>query len=84
MKLKDLLPVLIVPLLTWIMSTYAFTEIMRQRMNDASEERGEITHELKLVGTAQTDQEVRLRILDNTVGGLKQKVTVIEEKVFSK
>lgn len=83
-SLRDLLPVVIVPIATWIMSTYSFTEIMKERMDTATQERTVINNKLDKVVTIQGDQEVRIRLLEDGQGALELKVDKIENKVFHK
>ncbi|HAS8495583.1 TPA: hypothetical protein I7733_11370 [Vibrio vulnificus] len=83
-SLRDLLPVVIVPIVTWIMSTYSFTEIMKERMDTATHERAVISNKLDKVVTIQGDQEVRIRLLEDGQGALELKVDKIENKVFHK
>ncbi|EHU0373378.1 hypothetical protein [Vibrio cholerae] len=83
-SLRDLLPVVIVPIVTWIMSTYSFTEIMKERMDTATQERTVINNKLDKVVTIQGDQEVRIRLLEDGQGALELKVDKIENKVFHK
>ncbi|MEB2468440.1 hypothetical protein [Vibrio parahaemolyticus] len=82
--LRDLLPIVIVPVATWMMSTYSFTEIMKDRMDLATKERQEISQKVDKVVTLQGDQEVRIRLLEDGQGELELKVDKIENKVFSK
>lgn len=70
-SLRDLLPVVIVPIVTWIMSTYSFTEIMKERMDTATQERAVINNKLDKVVTIQGDQEVRIRLLEDGQGALE-------------
>ncbi|TOG61320.1 hypothetical protein CGI99_20590 [Vibrio parahaemolyticus] len=67
-----------------MMSTYSFTEIMKDRMDLATKERQEISQKVDKVVTLQGDQEVRIRLLEDGQGELELKVDKIENKVFSK
>ncbi|HCG9221688.1 TPA: hypothetical protein NJ626_000261 [Vibrio parahaemolyticus] len=82
--LKSILPVLIIPILSWVMSTYSFTEIMRERMNTASEERSVINTKLDKVVGVQADQELRIRLLEDDTGEMQVRVDKIEKKVFNR
>ncbi|HAT8542844.1 hypothetical protein [Vibrio vulnificus] len=83
-SLRELLPVVIVPITSWVMSTYSFTEIMKERMDSATQERAVINNKLDKVVTIQGDQEVRIRLLEDGQGALELKVDKIENKVFHK
>ncbi|HFQ4926347.1 TPA: hypothetical protein ACGU4W_003566 [Vibrio vulnificus] len=83
-SLRELLPVVIVPIASWVMSTYSFTEIMKERLDSATQERAVINNKLDKVVTIQGDQEVRIRLLEDGQGALELKVDKIENKVFHK
>ncbi|KAB0285455.1 hypothetical protein F2P58_23360 [Vibrio fortis] len=83
MTIKDLLLPFLVPILSWVMSTYAFTEIMKVKMDAASAERSSIGAKLDVVAHNQHGQDVRLNGVEIRTEQLEGRVDNIEKKVFN-
>lgn len=84
MTLKSLIPLILTPLVTWILSTYSFTEIMKVRMDAATNERSAISKQLDEVSDKQGNHETRITVLEGGQAELKGKVEKMEEKVYDK
>ncbi|EOG7618227.1 TPA: hypothetical protein ACN359_002094 [Vibrio parahaemolyticus] len=84
LNLKSILPLIVTPIVTWGMSTYAFTEIMKVKMDAATEERHAMSKKLDSFIATQGDHEVRVSVLEDSHGKLQLRVDKIENTVYDR